>query len=148
MPARSAAWNFFGEPVKGVRILGGANYVQPKLVKTQGGLSDGNDAIGVPRFQANAGVEWTIPNTPDLTLSARAERTGKQYLDVNNTLRVPAWTTYDIGARITPTLENVPVTFNVSVENLMNKGYWASATGGYLTQGTPRTVMVSASFDL
>jgi iron complex outermembrane receptor protein len=145
---RGVEWSFFGEPVTGVRILGGANYVQPELVKTQGGLSDGHDAIGVPRFQANAGVEWTIPNTQDLTLSARAVRTGKQYLDVNNKLRVPAWTTYDIGARITPTLENVPVTFNVSVENLMNKGYWASATGGYLTQGTPRTVMVSASFDL
>jgi len=145
---RGIEWSFFGEPVKGVRILGGANYVKPELVKTQGGLSDGNDAIGVPRFQANAGVEWTIPNTPDLTLSARAVRTGKQYLDVNNDLRVPAWTTYDIGARVTPKLENVPVTFNVSVQNLMNKGYWASATGGYLTQGTPRTVMVSATFDL
>lgn len=144
---RGVEWSFFGEPVKGVRILGGANYVKPELVKTQGGLSDGNDAIGVPRFQANAGVEWTVPNTPDLTLSARAVRTGKQYLDVDNNLRVPAWTTYDIGARITPKLEGVPVTFNVSVENLMNKGYWASATGGYLTQGAPRTVMVSAQFD-
>lgn len=145
---RGIEWSFFGEPVKGVRILGGANYVKPELVKTQGGLSDGNDAIGVPRFQANAGVEWVVPNTPDLTLSARAVHTGKQYLDVANSLAVKAWTTYDIGARITPKLENVPVTFNVSVENLMNKGYWASATGGYLTQGTPRTVMVSASFDL
>ena len=145
---RGIEWSFFGEPVKGVRILGGANYVKPELVKTQGGLSDGNDAIGVPRFQANAGVEWVVPNTPDLTLSARAVHTGKQYLDVANSLAVKAWTTYDIGARITPKLENVPVTFNVSVENLMNKGYWASATGGYLTQGAPRTVMISASFDL
>lgn len=145
---RGVEWSFFGEPVKGLRILGGANYVQPELVKTQGGLNNGHDAIGVPRFQANAGVEWTIPNTPDLTFSARAVRTGKQYLDAANALRVPAWTTYDIGARITPTLEGKPVTFNVSVENLTNKGYWASATGGYLTQGMPRTVMVSAMFDL
>lgn len=145
---RGIEWSFYGQPIDGFRILGGANYIKPELVKTQGGLNDGNDAIGVARFQANAGVEWTIPNTPDLTLSARAVHTGKQYLDAGNTLRVPAWTTYDIGARITPKLEGKPVTFNVSVQNLMNKGYWASATGGYLTQGVPRTVMVSAQFDL
>lgn len=144
---RGVEWSFFGEPVTGVRILGGANYLQPSMVKTQGGLDDGKDAIGVPRFQANAGVEWTVPDTPDLTFSARAVRTGKQYLDVANTLKVPAWTTYDVGARVTAPLEGVPVTFNLTVQNLTNKNYWASATGGYLTQGTPRTVMLSANFD-
>jgi len=39
------------------------------------------------------------------------------------------------------------VTFRLTVQNITNKGYWASATGGYLTQGTPRTFLVSASFD-
>jgi len=117
-------------------------------VKTQAGLTDGKDAIGVPRFQANAGVEWDVPHTPDITLSARAVRTGKQYLDNANDLKVPAWTTYDIGARTTAHLEGVPVTFRLTVQNVTNKGYWASANGGYLTQGQPRTFYVSASFDL
>ncbi|MET0936414.1 MAG: TonB-dependent siderophore receptor, partial [Luteibacter sp.] len=145
---RGAEWSFFGEPTQGVRILGGANYIQPELTRTQGGANDGNDAIGVPRFQANLGAEWDIPNTPDVTLSARAVRTGKQYVNVTNTLDIPAWTTYDVGARASSTLEGVPVTFRLTVQNITNKGYWASATGGYLTQGTPRTYMVSASFDL
>lgn len=145
---RGAEWSFFGEPTQGVRILGGANYIQPELTKTQDGTNNGNDAIGVPRFQANLGAEWDIPNTPDITLSARAVRTGKQYVNVTNTLDIPAWTTYDVGARASSTLEGVPVTFRLTVQNITNKGYWASATGGYLTQGTPRTYMVSASFDL
>jgi len=145
---RGAEWSFFGEPTQGVRILGGANYIQPELTKTQDGTNNGNDAIGVPRFQANLGAEWDIPNTPDITLSARAVRTGKQYVNVTNTLDIPAWTTYDVGARASSTLEGVPVTFRLTVQNITNKGYWASATGGYLTQGTPRTYMVSASFGL
>ncbi|WP_426284617.1 TonB-dependent receptor [Luteibacter sp. E-22] len=145
---RGIEWSFFGQPVDGVRVLGGANYIKPELVKTQGGLNDGNDGIGVPRFQANAGVEWDIPNTPDVTLSARAVRTGKQYLDTANTLDIPAWTTYDLGARTTTHIEGVPVTFRLTVQNVTNKGYWASANGGYLTQGAPRTFYVSASFDL
>jgi len=144
---RGVEWSFFGEPVHGLRLLGGANYIKPELVDTENGTNDGHDAIGVPRFQANAGAEWDIPNSPDITLSARAVRTGKQYLDVANSLKVPAWTTYDVGARATTSLEGVPVTFRLTVQNIMNKGYWASATGGYLTQGTPRTFLVSASFD-
>jgi iron complex outermembrane receptor protein len=145
---RGVEWSFFGQPVQGLRILGGANYIRPELVKTQGGVNDGNDAIGVPRFQANAGVEWDIPHSPDITLSARAVRTGHQYLDAANDLKVPAWTTYDLGARTTAHLEGVPVTFRLTVQNVANKGYWASANGGYLTQGTPRTFYVSATFDL
>lgn len=145
---RGVEWSFFGEPVKGLRILGGATYIQPLLTKTQDGTNNGHDAIAVPRVQANAGVEWTIPNTPDLTLSARAVRTSKQYLDVANKQRLPAWTTYDLGARITPTLEGKPVTFNVSVLNVTNKSYWASALEQQLSQGAPRTVMVSAMVDL
>lgn len=145
---RGVEWSFFGQPVENLRLLGGVNYIKPEQVKTQGGINDGKDAIGVPRFQANAGVEWDIPHTPDITLSARAVRTGKQYLDVANQLRVPAWTTYDVGARTTAHLEGVPVTFRLTVQNLTNKGYWASANGGYLTQGMPRTYYVSASFDL
>lgn len=144
---RGVEWSVFGEPVQGLRLLGGVNYIQPELVKTQNGTNDGHDAIGVPRFQANAGAEWDIPNTP-VSLNARAVRTGKQYLDVGNTLKVPAWTTYDVGARTTAYLEGKPVTFRLTVQNVTNKGYWASATGGYLTQGTPRTVFVSASVDL
>jgi len=145
---RGVEWNVFGQPVDGVRLLGGVNYVRPEQVKTQSGLTDGKDAIGVPRFQANAGVEWDVPHTPDITLSARAVRTGKQYLDNANDLKVPAWTTYDVGARTTARLEGVPVTFRLTVQNVANKGYWASANGGYLTQGNPRTFYVSASFDL
>jgi iron complex outermembrane receptor protein len=145
---RGAEWSFFGEPVKGLRLLGGASYIKPEQNKTQDGVNEGKDSIGTPRFQANLGAEWDIPNTPDISLSARAVRTGKQYLDSANTLKLPAWTTYDIGARTTAYLEGVPVTFRLTVQNVTNKGYWASANGGYLSQGAPRTFLVSASFDL
>ncbi|MBB3226464.1 iron complex outermembrane receptor protein [Luteibacter sp. Sphag1AF] len=144
---RGVEWSFFGEPVTGIRLLGGANYIQATLTKTQNGTDNGNEAVGVPRFQANAGVEWDVPNTTNLTLSARAVRTGQQYVNTDNTLKIPAWTTFDLGARVSSTLEGVPVTFRLTVQNLTNKGYWASATGGYLTQGAPRTYLLSANFD-
>ncbi|RML77453.1 hypothetical protein APX70_200553 [Pseudomonas syringae pv. maculicola] len=39
------------------------------------------------------------------------------------------------------------VTLRANVENLMNKDYWESAYGGYLTQGEPRTLKLSGTLD-
>ena len=38
-------------------------------------------------------------------------------------------------------------TFRATVENVTNKAYWASATGAYLTQGRPRTFLMSLTTD-
>ncbi|HEX7817067.1 TonB-dependent siderophore receptor [Dyella sp.] len=144
---RGIEWSFYGEPVTGVRLLGGASYIQPLLTNTQGGLQDGNDGIGAPRYQGNVGGEWDIPGTP-VTVNARVVYTDSQYADTANKLRIPAWTTYDVGARVNTHLGSVPTALRFTVQNLTNKGYWASALGGYLTQGAPRTYLLSASFDL
>ncbi|NII10255.1 TonB-dependent siderophore receptor [Oleiagrimonas sp. C23AA] len=141
-------WSLFGEPVKGLRLLGGATWLKPELTKTQGGANDGNDAVGAPRFQANAGVEWTVPNTHGLRLNARAVYTGDQYVDAANQLRIPSWTTYDVGASYSFHSGRTPTTLRLNVRNLTGESYWASALGGYLSQGEPRSVMMSVSFDL
>ncbi len=38
---RGVEWGFFGAPMDGVRLLGGAAYVQPKLTRTAGGVNEG-----------------------------------------------------------------------------------------------------------
>lgn len=38
-------------------------------------------------------------------------------------------------------------TLRASVENVANKDYWASAYGGYLVIGNPRTFKVSMTVD-
>lgn len=38
-------------------------------------------------------------------------------------------------------------TFRATVQNVANEAYWASDIGGYLTQGAPRTVVLSIATD-
>ncbi len=148
---RGAELTVFGEPTRGLRLLGGVTLLNAKQVSTQGGLTDGNRAIGVPRTLFNAGVEWDVPAVAGLTLTGRAVHTSSQYADAANTQTLPAWTRFDIGARYVTEIEGRMVTLRASVDNVADKDYWASAGGypgaSYLVLGAPRTFMLSASVE-
>jgi len=137
----------FGEPYKGVRVIAGATYINAQQLDTANGATDGKRAIGVPSFMFNLGAEYDVPMVNGLTLTARWTHTGPQYLNTTNTLSIPTWDTVDLGARYAAVLFGKPTTFRASVLNVANKSYWASTTGGYLTQGAPRTLLLSMTTD-
>lgn len=143
---RGLEWNVFGEPVRGVRLLGGAMWLDGELVSTAGGANDGNRAVGVPRVSLNLGGEWDPAALPGLTLTARAIHTGAAYLDAANTQRVPHWTRYDVGARYATRAGGHPVALRASVENVLGRNYWTATDFG-LSIGAPRTVLLSATVD-
>ena len=136
-----------GEVIDNVRLLGGLALTEGKLVKTEGGTTDGNTAPAVPRQQFNLAAEWDTPVLPGLTLTARMLHTGEQYLDPENTQKIPSWNRYDLGARYAFTTGKVPVTVRGSIENLFDKNYWLSAARQGLSVGAPRTVLLSVSAD-
>jgi iron complex outermembrane recepter protein len=137
----------FGEPLAGVRLLGGVTLIEAILESTAGGQFDGNDAVGVPRYQANFGAEWDPWFLPKVTLSARVLHTAPQYLNQANTQEIPSWSRLDIGSRYTTEIDNRIVVFRANIENVTNEAYWASTHGGYLTQGVPLTAKLSVSVD-
>jgi iron complex outermembrane receptor protein len=141
--------NVFGEPVDGLRLLAGATWMRTELQNTSNGLTDGNRAAGVPRFQYNLGADWDIPGIQGAAVNARLLRTGGEYLDAANNLSIPAWTRVDLGARYGFKADDKYITLRANVENVANKAYWASAStaNNYLTQGEPRTVKLSATVD-
>jgi len=148
---RGVELSMFGEPVDGVRVLGGLTLLDAEMTSTRRGLNDGNRVIGVPRTQANIGTEWDVPDLQNLTLTARALYTGKQYADAANELEVPSWTRFDLGARYRMVVDDRDVTLRANLENVTGRDYWASAGGypdnGYLVLGAPRTLSVSATVD-
>jgi iron complex outermembrane receptor protein len=145
---RGIEWTMFGEIAHGVRVLGGVTYTQARLVKTQGGAQDGNEAPGVAPWDANLGVEWDTPWAPGLTLSGRVVNTSSQYVDSGNTIKLPSWTRLDIGARYATRISGKDVVFRAGIRNVFNKRYWEGVpASGYATVGAPRTFMLSATLD-
>lgn len=141
----------FGEPVEGVRLIGGATLLDSELSRTEGGVNQGNSPIGVPELQATLNGEWDVPMLVGLTLDGRIVFTGEQYVDAANATALDSWTRVDIGARYTLDVADQALTLRARIENLTDEAYWAS-TGGYpganyLILGNPRTFMMSASID-
>jgi iron complex outermembrane receptor protein len=143
---RGIEWNTFGNIAKNLRLLGGIAYTDGELVRSNTVANNGNTPVGVPKWTMNAGVEWDTPWNQDLSLSLRAVYTSSQYANNANTVEIPSWVRYDIGARYKTVINKIPVTYRLSVENLFDKHYWSGATDkGLVTLGSPRTVKLSAS---
>ena len=74
----------------------------------------------------------------------------KQYVDTANTQHIDAWIRLDLGARyVFKRPGGNPITLRLSVENVLNKSYWASASTGQvsgLSRGASRTFLLSSSF--
>lgn len=144
-------FSVFGEPLPGVRVLGGVTYVDGEFTRVTGGLNEGNTPIGVPEVQMNMNLEWDLPMVPGLTLDGRVVYTDEAYTDAANTFTIPSWTRFDLGARYTTRIAGRAVEVRGRMENLTNRSYWASAGGfpgaNYLVLGMPRSFLMSASVD-
>lgn len=142
--------SLFGEPLEGVRVLGGVMYIDSKLTGTVYGAYDGNRAPATPQYNVNLGVEWDVPAVQGLTLTGRGIYTSSQYLNQANTQKIDPWERFDVGARYAFKLDVKIITLRATVENVMDKRFWSSAgapddSEPGLTLSTPRTYLLSAT---
>lgn len=145
---RGVELNLSGEPLKGLRLVGGVTYIDAKLTQTANPANEGNRAVGVPKVMANLGADVDLPWIPGASLNGNVTYTGKQYVDQANTQSVPSWTTLDLGARYTTKVYGRDTTIRLTVLNVFNRSYWSGvASYGTISQGIPRTLMLSASVD-
>lgn len=144
----------FGEPVDGLRLLGGLTFLDTELTKTApqpiaGPSLQGKSAIGSPEVQANLNVEWDVRQLPGLTLEGRALYTGEQQVNAFNSVQLDSWTRFDAGVRYAFTAGARDLTARARIENIADKNQWVAVGGypgaNYLTLGAPRTLSVSIS---
>lgn len=147
--------NTYGEPMIGVRVLGGVTLLSTKQRQTDDPAIEGKEVIGAAKVLANIGVEYDLPQIQGFTLTGGVHHTGKRYADDANKLAVSGYTTINVGARYQTQIAGTPITVRGSIDNLTGKNYWASVGGyestngnnafGYLTVGEPRTFKLSAT---
>jgi len=151
---RGLELNVFGEPIEGIRLLGGIMFLDAVLSRTQGGTTDGWIAPFSPPFNFNLYGEWDLPFVPGLTLNGRAMYTASQYIDTTWPRRSLAdWTRFDLGIRYAfenPGSKGKLLVARFNVENVLDADYWAGGSGANATSlfvGAPRTFRISLTAD-
>ncbi|WP_241749342.1 TonB-dependent receptor [Teichococcus aerophilus] len=136
----------YGEVVPGLRALASVTFLKPELTSPTNAAERGNDAAGAPDRTFSGALDWDVPGVTGLAVNSRVIYTSGAYFNTANTLRFDGWTRVDFGARYRTEIANKPVTFRANLENAFGENYWLT-TGNFVTVGSPRTILVSASFD-
>ncbi len=147
---RGIEFTMAGEISDNLRLIAGGSIIDAKLRRTQNGVNEGTQAVGVPEYTLNANVEWDVPFVPALTLTGRVVHTGEQAGNVANSLFLDSWTRFDIGARYVAVVGGKPLTFRFNIDNVADADYWASAFDSFrpdLQLGAPRTFKASMTYD-
>lgn len=137
-------WSFSGQLTNTVSLLGGFTYTDARYHRNTEALQ-GNTVYGVPKTAITLGAEWRTP-VQGLSLNGRVTRVGEQYLNSTNTIKLPAWYRFDVGAAYATRIQNTPVTFRAYVDNVFDHDYWSGVfNDNFAMLSAPRTFRLSAT---
>ncbi|WP_418178743.1 TonB-dependent siderophore receptor [Aliarcobacter lanthieri] len=125
-----------GKATDSLTLMGGFNYVKPKVEKATNKALEGKEATNVAKYQAKMYAEYRLPIEPKIYLNGGVYYTGTQWVDSANTEKLDAYTTVDFGARYETKLDGYDTTFRIYASNITNEKYWANTT----TLSDPRSV--------
>jgi iron complex outermembrane receptor protein len=111
---------------------------------------DGKRVTDVPAFKSSAWAEYAVPGVAGLKVDGNWTYSGKKAFDVENSVFVPGYHVFGLGASYGMNMGLTHVTVRARVDNLFDKFYWGDVTpelGGYLIPGAPRTFRLSAQLD-
>ncbi|MFC3941850.1 TonB-dependent receptor [Pseudomonas gingeri NCPPB 3146 = LMG 5327] len=132
-----------GKVLPDLTVISGFTLLDPKVKKTSVAANEGNAPTNVAKQLAKVYAEYDVNAVPGFALTGGAFYTGRQYTDESNDNSLPAFTTFDAGARYRMRLSENNLTLRMNVSNLTNKEYWLNSS--YL--GDPRTLAFSAQLE-
>ena len=149
--SKGMEYGFSGNVTDDVIVWGNLAYIDVKYTK---GISStkvdisGKTVEGQPEWTAGLGVEYKLPVVDGLSVNARGTYVDSQYLNNTNTLELPSYSLFDIGAKYKTNVGGVDTTFSANVDNVANEKYWAGVfNSGFTTIGAGRTYKLGVTFD-
>ncbi len=113
---------------------------------------DFNDrqVINVPRFRTSTFADIDVPFITGLHLLPGWSYTGPKEATRDDSVSVPGYNLFSMGARYTPSGEWSKLTFRLFADNVMNKRYWKDTGASYgdtfLHLGASTTVRLSMEY--
>ena len=143
-------FNAEGKAANWLRLNGSAAAMNATSTDTGTPAFDNKQVINVPHLHANLFADLTVPRLRGLHLMPGWSFTSRKEATRDDTVSVPSYNLFNLGARYTPGGEQGRVTFRIYADNITNKRYWsdtgASFGDTFVWVGAPVTVRLSAHY--
>ena len=127
-------------------VMGGLMYLDGKREKLAKGSEhlEGRYATGTPKWNAVLATEYEADQNNSAIF--RMNCVGKSHVNDNGVM-AHDYMTFDLGYKHKTKINSTPVTLTAMCYNVLGKDYWISR-GTSVALGAPRTMMLSAQFDI
>ncbi|TBO28690.1 TonB-dependent siderophore receptor [Aquabacterium lacunae] len=116
----------------------------------QAGIS-GLQPVNVPDHSVRAQVQYHLPTLPRASVALTWVHEGRRAVDSANTLHIPSWNRFDLGAQFIQTAGEQTITWNLGIKNLLDTRAWRESPYKfahlYLIPMASRTAAVTAQID-
>jgi iron complex outermembrane receptor protein len=143
-------FNAEGRAASWLRLNGSAAAMTAVSTDTGTATFDNKQVINVPHLHTNVFADLTVPHLRNLHLMPGWSYTSRKEATRDDTVSVPSYNLFNLGARYTPGGEQGRVTFRIYADNIANKHYWSDTGASYgdtfVWLGAPPTVRLDAHY--
>ena len=142
--------NAQGKAANWLRLNASAALMRATSTDTGTVAFDDKQVINVPHLHTAVFADVALPRLRGLYLMPGWGYTGRKDATRDDTVSVPGYNLFDLGARYTPGGEQGRVTLRLYADNLTNKRYWSDTGASYgdtfVWLGAPALVRLSAHY--
>lgn len=156
---RDQGFEFFaqGNLLPSLSVLGGATYIDARLLDSGNPATAGGMIVGVPRWKSDVTLDWHPAFLHGVALTGAAHyESARAATDTNNSF-APQYATLDVGVRYATRLLRHAAIARLGAVNVTDTRYYSSIADGNIVGSpgadtaylaAPRTVLASLEFDL
>ncbi len=139
-----------GNATSWLRLTASAAAIRAVSTETGTPAFNHKQVIDVPRLRTTVFADFAVPYIAGLHVMPGWIYSSRNEATRDNTVSVPAWNIFNLGASYRPGGEEGHVTFHIYANNITNKRYWSDTGSSYgdtfLWLGAPTTVRLAAKY--
>ena len=133
-----------GEITQNLSVMASAMFLNARQRIDGDPVIDGNRPENSARRQWSLFAEYRLTFIlPGLAINAGAFHTGKRAINPENSLFVPGYTLFDLGASMKLPIRGHSLTARIYAQNVTGRRYFASTASNVLAPGMPSAIKVS-----
>ena len=142
--------NAEGKAASWLRLTGSAAAIRALSSGTGTPAFDNKQVLNVPHLRTALFADVLLPHAHGLHVMPGWSYTGRKEATRDDTVSVPGYNLFSLGARYTPGGEKGRVTVRLYADNITDKRYWKDTGASYgdtfIHLGAPTTVRLSAHY--